>query len=775
MRERIDFDGNWLFHKGDIIYDKPKDKGYYYMQAKTERYRTGPASRFYFDAPDSYASDRELNTTKWERITLPHDYIISQTPDKDNNCALGFFKYENAWYRKRFTLDESDKNKRICLYFEGIATEATVYLNGCLITRNTCGYTEFEADITDYVYFDSENVLAVYVETDKTEEWWYAGGGIYRHVYLEKTEKTAVDRFGVYVKTKKCGDEWNIQVENTVRNDGDRVSTVTAVTDIYCGEKSVLSWREDVSVNPRSENKITFSSNISSPHLWDIDDPFLYQAVTALYCGNEKIDEYKTSFGFRDFYLDANKGAFLNGKRIKIKGVCAHQDFGLTGKAVSDNIQKHKIALIKEMGANGFRCSHYPHSNATMDALDELGLITMAETRWFSSTPDGLKQLEMLIKRDRNRPSVCFWSIGNEEFFHITDNGRRINATMLSFVKKLDSTRIITCAVDKSPLDGTVYDGLDAIGINYNLQNLDPLHEKYPNAPIFSSECCATGTTRGWYFDDFPQKGYLNAKDKDTNAWFLGREKTWKFVSEREWLAGYYQWIAFEHRGEAVWPRLCSQSGAIDLFLQKKDAFYQNQSHWIEDKPILHLLPHWNWCGLEGEIIDVWVYTNCAFCSLSVNGKSYGKVQIEKFSHAHWEVPFEKGEITAIGYDENGNEIIRETRKTSGVPYALKLKAENKVTPNGKDILLVTCYCVDENNVEVPDASPFVRFSSNKLGSIVGTGSSVSDHSPVTETDRQMYAGRISVAVKVGSDTGTLKVYAQGNGLNSAVLSVELK
>lgn len=775
MRERIDFDGDWLFHKGDIIYEDAKDKGFYYMQAKTERFRSGPASRFYFDAPDSYDSTRELSSTKWERVDLPHDYIISQTPQKDNNCALGFFKYENAWYRKHFTLNGSDKNKRICIYFEGIATEATVYLNGCPVARNTCGYTEFEVDITDFVYFNEENVLAVYVETNKVEEWWYAGGGIYRHVYLEKTEKTAVDRFGVYVKTLKCDNEWNISVENTLRNDGDTLADICAVTDIYCGEEKVISWKEDVSILPRSENKIVFSSKIADPHLWDTEDPFLYTAVTSLYCENIKIDEYKTSFGFRDFYLDANKGAFLNGKHIKIKGVCAHQDFGLTGKAVPDNIQKHKIALIKEMGANGFRCSHYPHSNATMDALDELGLITMAETRWFSSSSESLEQLRMLIKRDRNRPSVCFWSIGNEEFFHITDNGRRINATVIAEVKKLDDTRIITCAVDKSPLDGTVYDGLGAIGINYNLQNLDPLHEKYPDMPIFSSECCATGTTRGWYFDDFPQKGYLNAKDKDTNAWFLGREKTWKFVSSREWLAGSYQWTSFEHRGEAVWPRLCSQSGAMDLFLQKKDAFYQNRSHWIDGKPVLHLLPHWNWQGLEGENITVWAYTNCPVCELTVNGRSYGKIQVEKFGHAQWEVPFEKGEITAVGYDGDGNELLRETRKTSGKPYALKLKQENTVSPNGRDILLVTCYCVDENGIEVPDASPLVRFNSNQSGSIVATGSSVSDHAPVTDTDRLMYAGKISVAVKVGSSAGTLKVYAQSNGLLSAVLSVELK
>lgn len=333
----------------------------------------------------------------------------------------------------------------------------------------------------------------------------------------------------------------------------------------------------------------------------------------------------------------------MNDRYVKIKGVCSHQDFGLTGIAVPDNVQRYKIEMIKEMGANGFRTSHYPHGEATMDALDELGFVVMAETRWFESTEEGKAQLKMLMKRDRNRPSVFFWSVGNEEPHHTTEVGRQICRNLVSFAKKLDDTRPVMTATDV-PHIATVNDETDIIGINYSLGKYDEVHKKYPQKAVFASECCATGTTRGWYDADAPEKGYYSAYDKDTTAWFLSREHTWKFMAERDWIFGAYQWAAFEHRGETVWPRLCSVSGAIDLFLQKKDAFYQNMSHWIE-KPMVHLLPHWNFEGREGEVITVCAYTNCQELELFLNGKSLGKRQIEKYGHGEWKVEYQPGTL----------------------------------------------------------------------------------------------------------------------------------
>ena len=777
MREKLLFDDNWIFHQGDLDNSIPVDKGPIYMQSKTETMLWGPASINYIGAYDNYRTDREVSRDAWYPVTLPHDYIITQRPEEKNNNTLGFFKYENAWYRKEFYLDQSDKNKRLTLFFEGIATWATIYVNGIIMKHNFCGYNSFEVDITDVVKFEGKkNVLAVYVETTHHEGWWYEGAGIYRHVWLTKTDTVSVDLWGVYVvPTKRDDGDWDIAIETTVRNDrynDVKVRALSTVLDMDGG--AVLTLEGEGEASLRDKAVLKYASILRDVHLWDIDDPYLYTLRTDIYVGEELVDTYDTRFGCREFVLDSKKGLFLNGRHVVIKGVCAHQDQGLFGKAVPDNVQRYKIELCKEMGANGYRTSHYPHCEVTMDALDELGFIVMDETRWFSSSEESIEQLEMLVKRDRNRPSVLFWSVGNEEPHHVTEEGRRICKAMMSRIRKLDNSRVVMTAVCHTPEVATVYDELDAIGINYNLNRYDEVHEKYPEKAIFASECCASSTTRGWYDDTVFATGYISAYDKDSaDLWFLGREKTWKFLREREWVLGGYQWIAFEHRGETTWPRLCSQAGAIDLYLQKKDAFYQNLSHWT-DEPMVHLMPHWNFEGREGEKLRVVAYTNCDELELFLGGKSLGRKAIEKYGHGEWQVAYEPGKILVNAY-RDGKLVATDFKETTGKAVALKLRLDNKVDgANGRDAAIVTCYCVDAEGREVPNAAPYVRFHCNTLGKIVGTGSDVCDHNPVPDTARQMRAGRIGVALQVGSTKGELKLYAEADNLASAWLSIEL-
>ena len=381
------------------------------------------------------------------------------------------------------------------------------------------------------------------------------------------------------------------------------------------------------------------------------------------------------------------------------------------------------------------------------------------------------------VKRDRNRPSVFMWSLGNEEMHHITDEGRRINRTLYHLVKKLDDSRIITSAVSIQPLNSTVYDDCDAIGVNYNHWGWDDIHNMRPDTPMYISECCATSTTRGWYYPDSPENGFVHAYDTDMNMWWTSREKFMEFFDARPWLFGFFQWIAFEHRGEAVWPRVCSQAGAIDLFLQKKDAFYQNKSYFTEGDtaPMVHLLPHWNWKGYEGEEIKVYAYTNCEELELILNGKSLGKQKVKRHTHGEWYVPYESGTLECIAYI-NGEKVACDKVETTDKAVALKLRVENAddLKANSQDIALITCYCVDKDGKEVPDAAPTVKFTSNELGTIVGTGSSVADHTPVPSTTRTMYAGKISVAVRVKDTSGKLKVFACANGLDGATVSVEI-
>lgn len=771
MRKEIILNNGWTFHKGDIEEPISKYKGFIYCQSKTERKLSGPAAYNYSDRPDQFYGNM-INPEKWEWVELPHDYVVYQDNDKNENCALGYLHYDNAWYRKHFNMPEGSENKRVLLRFDGIAGKSTVYLNGCLMYHNFSSYNTFEIDISNYVYYDKENVIAVYVNTDGFEGWWYQGGGIYRDVHLTVTEPVAIDLWGVYAPCKKLDDNyWQIDFETTVVNADYENKTVTLESSVIAPNGDVLAVGTGKgAVNLREKGVIKYSTVAENPLLWDCDNPNLYTVKTVLKLNGEETDENTTRIGFRTVEISADKGLLLNGKLTFINGVCAHQDFGLTGLAVPSNIAKYKVSLMKEMGANGYRTSHYQQTESYMDAFDEQGLLVMDEARWFESTKDAMEQLESLIKRDRNRPSVIMWSTSNEEPFHITDIGKRLHKAIAVQIKKFDYTRPITAAEDRTPDKSTIYDECDIVGINYNLKLYDTVHEMCPEKPIFASECCATGSVRDWNFDT-DTSGRIRDKDVDSNEWFLGREKTYKFLRERSYVFGCYQWAAVEHRGEAAWPRICSVSGALDLFLQKKGAFYQNKSHWTKE-PMAHIVPHWNFKGLEGEEIPVTVYTNCEELELFLNGRSLGKKEIEKYGHGEWSVKYCPGTLEVKGYI-GGKEVCCDKRITTGKPAALKLTQDNDFTANGSDIALFTCQCVDENGLTVPDAAEYVRFSVSAPAKIIGTGSDICDHNNVADTERKMYMGKIRIAVKPqkGQNNFTLAAMSDNCGLCRIVIS----
>ena len=774
MRKDILLNSRWKFHKGDIEVPYPTSKGPVYSQSKTTRKLIGPASHQYYAEPDGYSfGDREIKSEGWEWVNLPHDYIIDQNPDeKSGNNATGYFNYDNGWYRKGFELDKEYEGKRITFFFEGIAGKATLYINGCLIKHNFSSYNSFEVDVSDYVYFDRWNVLAIYVEGTDFEGWWYQGAGIYRNVHLVITEPISIDLYGVYAPSKKISDnEWQIDLETTVRNDGYEGKEVTAISKIVSISGQVIGQAEATgTIEPKTKATLTYSARVTNPMLWDTESPNLYTVETVLLVDGEEIDKNETRIGFRTAEIIDN-GLYINGKKTIIKGVCCHQDYGLVGIAVPDNVAKYKIEQIKKMGANGYRTAHYQQSAATMDALDEMGFIVMNEARWFESSDEGIEQLEALVLRDRNRPSVFFWSTGNEENFHVTDIGRRIHRAIYSHIRKFDKQRFITAAQSVFPDQSTIFEHCDIIGINYNLESYDKVHGMYPNKAIVASECCATGTTRGWHYESCAD-GYIKDKDRNTNSWFKGREFTWKELMSKDYVIGGYQWAAVEHRGEAVWPFICSKSGALDLFLQPKGAFYQNKSHWT-DEPMMHIVPHWNHFGLEGDEIDVPVYTNCDEIELILNGRSLGRKQIEKYGHGEWLIPFEKGELTAIGY-RDGKQAATHTIATTKEPKKLTLTLENKVNAGGKDMAIFTCECIDEDGKIVPTASEFVKFHVTEGAKIIGTGSGNCDHNKVTLPDRKMYAGKIAVAVLPDENCDKFTLYATSENLGTTKIEITL-
>ena len=778
MREKIRINKNWLFHRGDVKTPIPSSRGIAVLVSRTEREHFSPASRHYTPAPDKSDNGILYTSELWRAVDLPHDFIIEGIPAEKYNPSLGYLPYDNGWYIKYLEFDEADKGKRLSLYFEGIATESRIYLNGCLLKRNYTGYTSFEVDITDIVRFGERNNLAVYVNTENHEGWWYEGGGIYRNVWLVKTDLVSVDLWGVYARPMLKDGKWTVDTEVTLRNDGYETAKVTVRGEIIDEEgKIVAAAGTAIEAPPRAKTVVNYSFDLVEAHLWSPEDPYQYTLRTYIERDGETVDEYDTRFGCRTFYVDPDKGLFINNKHYKIKGMNGHIDCGLMGKAVPDNVHRYKVKMMKDMGCNGYRCSHYPQTEALMDALDENGFIVMDEVRRFESSEENMANIDMLVKRDRNRPGVFFWSMGNEEIYHSTEQGRKVYAAMAARTRALDCTRPIMTAVN-IPDVAMVFDQLDIIGLNYNWWHYDTIRERFPNKTIIATECCATGTTRGWYFPDAPEKGYITAYDHTTNPQkhlhYSSREFYWKHITARDWILGGYQWDAFEHRGEATWPRLCSQSGAIDLFMQKKDAFYQNKSHFT-DEPMVHLLPHWNFKGLEGEEIIVFAYTNTEELELFLNGKSLGRKAIEKYGHGEWKVAYAPGRLEAVAYN-GGKEVARDTRVTSGDAYRLVLTQDTyDVEANGEDIAILTCSVVDKDGNEVYDASPTVSFSSGDDCRIYSTGSDVSEHDTIFKTVRRMRAGRISVAVKLSEKTDDLRVFATSDRLLSACVTVKVK
>lgn len=787
MREKICIDEGWLFHKGDIIKKLPvRPIILTYISAKTEREHFGPACKDYFAEtdpsydPDSYNDDVVRGEELWTRVDLPHDYVISGIPAEKENNVLGCLARENAWYIKKFSLSENDRNKRITLIFEGVGTCSVIYVNSVPMKYNYSSYNTFEVDITDVVFYDKQNTVSVYIDNSAHEGWYYEGAGIHRSVYLVKTDLVSVDMWGLYVNPQPAGGNmWTVRTSVTVRNDSDEGRAVKLFTYIIDDNNDIVSTAiTEAYIEFRSVTDVKFDIEIDDPRLWSPENPILYQVKTKIFCNNVCVDEYRDRFGFRSFFVDKDKGLFINGKNYKIKGICAHDMCGLTGMALSDNVRRHKIKLLKEMGANGYRAAHYMQAASIMNALDESGFIVMAENRHYDTSEETIKQLTSLVKRDRNRPSIFFWSLGNEEPCQANDEGIRIFNTLKGVVRKLDDSRIIMSAVTHYPLTSDFFEHSGIVSLNYHIDDYEKMRERYPDKPFLSSENTSVHTTRGEYLlERDREKLHEPAYDFDRSDG-VGRESTWKFIAERDWIMGGYQWVAFDHKGENTWPRLCFMSGSVDLFYQKKDAYYQNKSLWTEfkDQPVLHLLPHWNLRVPEGEPVKAVAYTNAPEAELFINGKSCGRQKISAYGHAEWTVPYRSGKIEAVGYDVNGKAVIKDERTTTGKPVRLMLRTETgEFAANGKDTVIMSCYCVDENGLEVPDAEPTVSFTAEGAGTFYSSGAYPHEHDTVCNSVRKMYAGRIGIAVKTGKKQGEIKVTAKAENLISAVCRIKVR
>ena len=716
-RERLLMDFGWKFHLGD-------DWGIAQNLAKAGS-GYGPAGMSFSDA-------------SWRHINLPHDWAIEMPFDQKADASHGFRAVgpgfpENSigWYRRTFTLPAADAGQRLWLEFDGVYRDCTVFVNGWFVGRHASGYDSFRYDITDVANAGGANVVAVRVDASQTEGWFYEGAGIYRHVWLVKTGPLVIAPDGVFVysrfKDNVPHGPAEIHLETVLANAQKSAAAATVSWEIFSpGGKSVATARQSTEVGVEGRRDVTQTTQVAAPELWSPETPRLYKLVTTVENAGHIVDRKETIFGIRTFGFDAEKGFILNGRPYELKGTCNHQDHAGVGAALPDALQYFRIAKLKEMGSNAYRSAHNPPTPELLDACDRLGMLVMDENRLVGSDPQHLNALADLVKRDRNHASVAVWSLGNEEFsVQSTPSGGRVAATMQDLVKKLDPTRPVTC----NAAVGNDFSGINAVievrGWSYHIgaDNMDAYHAAHPHQPNVGSEQGSTVGTRGIYAND-PERGYVSAYDDNAQPWSNTAEQWVSFFAPRPWLSGGFVWTGFDYRGEPTpygWPCINSHFGIFDTCGFPKDNFWYYQSWWT-DRPVLHLLPHWNWTGREGQAIDVPALSNCDEVELFLNGRSLGRKPLAPYAQLKWSVPYAPGTLSAQGY--KAGRLVAETKvETTGAPAAVKLTPDRAtIAADSEDASIVAVSIVDAQGRVVPVADNHVTFELDGPGRIIGVG-----------------------------------------------------
>ena len=780
-RERFLLDRDWKFHLG---------------------HASDPKRDFGFGANEAFGKDGELfpnvsearyDDSTWSAVSLPHDWAVELPFVEDKHTRghgykpLGRDYPETSigWYRRSFNLAAADSGRYISLEFDGVFRDAIVVLNGHLLGRNMSGYAPFTYDVSDIANYGGANTLVVRADATEYEGWFYEGAGIYRHVWLVKTNPLHVSQWGTHVQSdvmaaNGAAESATLTISTEVSNDSDTAASYHVVSEIHDASGKVVdsSTAHAQTASPWSKSVVVQSVHVTRPELWSVDTPHLHTLVTKIVnARSDVVDRYETTFGIRSMHFDVNNGFFVNGVRVALKGTCNHQDHAGLGSGLPDAVQLFRISMLKEMGSNAYRTSHNPPTPELLDACDRLGMLVLDETRMFSSQPEGLSQLERMIRRDRNHPSVFAWSISNEEWFSQgTPEGTRIAHTMRRLAKTLDPSRPVTAAVDSSYGKGVML-SVDVQGINYVRESIDALHHTLPKLPLFESETASAFATRGIYIKD-TKRGYVSAYDTNKPGYGATAEEWWKYTVARRWLAGGFAWTGFDYRGEPSpydWPCISSHFGIMDTCGFPKDTFYYYQAWW-GDKPVLHLFPHWNWAGREGEEIDVWVHSNLDRVELLLNGATLGSQPVPKQGHVAWKVRYASGTIEARGY-KGGKLVQSAKRETAGLATRILLRTDRDwIAADGEDVVMVDARIVDSQNRPVDTADETINFTASGSGAIIGVGNGdPSSHEPDKTTSRRLFSGRCVAIVQATRSAGALHVEASSPGLASATVMVSCR
>lgn len=632
-----------------------------------------------------------------------------------------------GWYRKTFTIPKADVGKNISIAFDGVFRNAMVWVNGFYLGTEPSGYTGFEYTISDYLNYGGQNTIAVRVDATMEEGWFYEGAGIYRHVWLNKTSPLHIATDGTYVTAiVKDNGSADVKAQATIVNESLQTKAISVIQTIVDAKGQMVeeSKPEEIILHPYEQKNSQLTLLVQRPSLWSVGTPHCYKLITTLLDKGKIIDRYETTFGIRTIRFDAKEGFFLNGKHLKLHGSDNHQDHAGVGTAMPDALQEFRIKKLKDFGCNIYRCSHNPPTPELLEVCDRLGMLVIDENRLMGVSSTHFNYMKRFMLRDRNHPSIISWSIGNEEWgIEGNELGAKIATTLQAFTKSIDSTRAITAAISGGWQKG-ISNVIDVMGVNYISQiNTDVHHKEFPDQPMWGTEEGSTNAVRGIYFDD-RKHNMIAAYDKRANTNARSIEEGWKHYVARDYLAGMCIWTGFDYRGEPTpfgFPSIGSYFGMLDQCGFAKDDVYYLQSWWT-DKTTLHILPHWNHRGREGQEIDVWAYSNCDEVEMFLNKKSLGKKTMEKNGHLEWKVKYVPGTLEAIGF-KNGKKIIADKVETTGIPIAAHVAADkNIILANKEDIAMITVDALDKKGLHVPDAENEISFSISGPGKIIGVG-----------------------------------------------------
>lgn len=794
-RQKDKFDFGWKFSKGDF----PK------------------------------ASENDFDDSKWQQIDIPHDWSILGPYLKENPSGHsgGFAPGGIGWYRKNFTLAGIDTSSKVAIEFGGVYMNSEVWINGNYLGKRPYGYISFNYDLTPFLDLTGENVVAVRVDNSKQPSArWYTGSGIYRHVWLITTNKLHIARHGVYVTTKSISaDSAVLAVSTIIENNYDDFKQFCLRNELYTSKDELVA-RFETSANIPGKGKQEVIQNITvkNPELWSPDMPNLYKVKTVVNHKKTTIDELETTIGIRNFSFSPDSGFSLNGSGIKFKGVNNHSDLGALGAALNDRVLERRLEILKAMGCNAIRTAHNPPSEELLNMCDSMGFMVMDEAfdEWIESWPfvnkkqEGKakfgyhlyfnewaeKDLTELIQRDRNHPSIILWSVGNEIPDACFEIGTERLKKLMEIVRKEDPTRPITCGITHmhlanksgfaSQLDITGYNGGGGSCFMYEKD-----HETYPERKFIATEVPHSFQTRGvyrtqsWYRGKNPLGGIMKVPDLAKEEVFPGISKyysssydnamvrisardSWRRTRDFPYMSGEFRWTGFDYLGETMfgWPAKFWNFGIIDMCGFPKDSYYFYQSQWTE-KPMIHILPHWNWAGKEGTEIPVVAYSNCESVELFLNGKSLGEKEMGDKMDLVWQIPYEPGVIEAKG-KKNGTVLCIKEIATSGSPAKIQLIADREtIHANGQDVVHIEINIQDDNNRFVPDASNGIVFKVEGEATIIAVdnGDPLNQESFIS-TSQKAFNGKCLVILKSTKTKGEFTFHAESEGLAGAKVTV---